>query len=138
MSSILIVDDHLEQCIPLLRLLRRDGHAAACVNDGQTALGMLDAPDDQRPDLVLLDAMMPDMDGTEVLRQIRRDPRTAGTPVIMYTAISDPTYRAHVMELGASDYWVKSMVDFEHMQTRLGELLEPHRAPKIDAEAMVH
>ena len=127
MGTILIVDDHLDQAIPLLRLLRRTGHAAACVSDGASAIGMLDGPDDAtRPSLVLLDAMMPDMDGTEVLRRIRSDPRTASTPVVMHTAISDPTFRAHVMGLGANDYWVKCRVDFDEMQRRMTELMDEH------------
>jgi two-component system cell cycle response regulator len=136
-GTILIVDDHLDQAIPLLRLLRRGGHAAACVSDGASALGMLDAPDGAaRPSLVLLDAMMPDMDGTEVLRRIRSDPRTASTPVVMYTAISDPSFRDHVMGLGANDYWVKCHVDFDVMQRRMGELLDaiaPATTPVIVA-----
>jgi CheY-like chemotaxis protein len=129
MGTILIVDDHLDQAIPLLRLLRRSGHAAACVSDGASALGMLAGPDDAtRPNLVLLDVMMPDMDGTEVLRRIRSDPRIASTPVVMHTAISDPTFRDHVMGLGANDYWVKCSLDFDEMQRRMGELLDASAA----------
>jgi CheY-like chemotaxis protein len=116
MGRILIVDDHLDQCIPLLRLMHKTGHSAACVSDGQTALGMVRL---SKPDLVLLDAMMPDMDGTQVLREIRRDPMTAELPVIMFTSIVDHGYREHVMGLGATDFWVKASIDFNEMERRL-------------------
>jgi two-component system, cell cycle response regulator len=115
MGRILIVDDHLDQCIPLLRLLHHTGHAAACVSDGETALGMVRL---SKPDLVLLDAMMPDMDGTQVLREIRRDPRTARLPVIVFTSVDDAAFRTHVMGLGASDCWTKAGIDFDEMRRR--------------------
>lgn len=121
MGRILIVDDHLDQCIPLLRLMHRTGHSAACVSDGQTALGMVRL---SRPDLVLLDAMMPDMDGTQVLREIRREPRTADLPVIMFTAIADRGYRDHVMRLGATDLWIKCQFDFDMMRERFEQHME--------------
>jgi two-component system cell cycle response regulator len=115
MGRILIVDDHLDQCIPLLRLLHHTGHAAACVSDGQMALGMVRV---SKPDLVLLDAMMPDMDGTQVLREIRRDPLTCDLPVIMFTSVADESFRSHLMDLGASDCWPKAGIGFDEMRRR--------------------
>ncbi|HEV7301770.1 MAG TPA: response regulator [Tepidisphaeraceae bacterium] len=127
MGRILIVDDCLEQCIPLLRLMHQTGHAAACVSTGETALGMVRLT---KPDLVLLDAMMPDMDGTQVLREIRSDPLTADLPVIMYTSLSDTAFHDHLRSLGASDCWVKATLGFDEMEERFTRLLP--------VEAMIH
>ncbi len=124
MGKILIVDDHLDQCIPLLRLMHLTGHSAACVSDGATALGMVRI---SKPDLVLLDAMMPDMDGTQILREIRSDPLTAHLPVIMFTSITDAQFHDHVMSLGATDLWVKASFDFDEMERRFRRHMSPRR-----------
>ncbi|HLL90313.1 MAG TPA: response regulator [Tepidisphaeraceae bacterium] len=126
MGRVLIVDDQLDQCIPLLRMLQRSGHDAACVQDGRSAIDMLDACTEpgNLPDLVLLDVMMPGMDGAEVLRHIRDDPKTAGVPVVMYSAISDRKYQSRLLEDGANDFWEKTNFDFNRMQARFREYLE--------------
>jgi CheY-like chemotaxis protein len=126
MGRVLIVDDQLDQCIPLLRLLQRSGHDAACVQDGPSALEMLDACSTPQnlPDLVLLDVMMPGMDGAEVLRHIRDDPKTAGVPVVMYSAVSDPNYQSHLIEEGANEFWEKTNFDFNRMRLQFAKYLD--------------
>ena len=71
------------------------------------------------PDLVILDAMMPGMDGAEVLRQIRTAARTAAVPVVMLSAVADPAFQEHMIRKGANDYWVKASFDYGQLGERL-------------------
>lgn len=121
-GSVLIVDDD-NGCGRLLAVLVRHlGHHATYVQSGGQALEYLG---ENRPDLVILDVMMPGMDGLEVLRRMREDPRTEQVPVVMFSALADPRFRQRVREQGANDYWVKASVDFQQLEKRLEEYLPP-------------
>ncbi len=122
MANILIVDDHADLCRPLTRLFRIDGHAADFALSGEEALGKM-AVADALPDLLLLDFMMPGMDGLEVLRRVREDPRTAGVPVVMYSAVGDQQFASHALAKGANEYVVKGTVDFPALKSRLAKYL---------------
>src|SRR3954452_18383941 len=80
--DVLVVDDSPDTCKAIKRLLRTAGHSAACLPDGHAALEYLA---DRKPGVVLLDLMMPGIDGMEVLRRIRREPALADLPVVLYT-----------------------------------------------------
>ena len=71
------------------------------------ALAFIKFLDRRLPDLAILDVMLPDLDGFDVCRQLKGDPRTAGVPVIMLTAKGDETDRVVGLELGADDYITK-------------------------------
>ena len=119
MAKILLVF-HDERENPLLcRLLEQLGHECLGVYSGEGALRILQA---RHPDLVILDFMTPDIDGLEVLRRIRSERGTAAPPVIMFSEIADPAFRAYVMSRGANDYWVKGAMDL----TRLNEMVAAH------------
>lgn len=123
MGKILIVDDNLDAAEPLARLFGFFGHSAQCVDGGEAALAVLaQSP----PDLMLLDVMMPGMDGMEVLRRVRAESRWAALPVIMFSAVSDEAYRSHALSHGANDYWVKGAIDF----SRLAAAVEPYMKTK--------
>ena len=109
MHTILVVDDAPDACLILAKLLTKMGDKALCVGSGQLALDSLQL---HIPSLVILDVMMPDMDGMEVLRRIRGEPRTANLPVVMFSAIDDPAYPAYAKSKGANDFWVKGKLDF--------------------------
>ena len=119
-KTILICDDD-----PLLvdlleyRLASR-GYAVAVAEDGGKALRRLQ---EMTPDAILLDAMMPVIDGYEVLRKIRENPETAQIPVIMLTARKQEQDIVMALELGANDYLVKPFIP-EELVARLGRLLE--------------
>ncbi|MGD9030602.1 MAG: response regulator transcription factor [Anaerolineae bacterium] len=103
-DRILVVDDDHK----LVRLLRASLEQAGCqvvvAHDGETALHALRR---ERPDLVVLDLMLPDRDGWDVTRVIRSDAALADTPIIMLTARVEPHDRIAGLELGADDYVTK-------------------------------
>jgi CheY-like chemotaxis protein len=104
MADVLVVDDDEVAGRVVALLLQQHGHEAVCHRNGRDALSFLSTA---RPRLVLLDMLMPDMSGLELLRTIRADERLRDVPVVMYTAISDPETRQQAEALGARDYLVK-------------------------------
>lgn len=101
---ILIVDDE-EHIQELIRYhLESKGYPYACAGDGKTALKLLQ---EQKFDLVLLDLMLPGMDGTEVIKEIRASEKLKSLPVIMLTALGEESDKVIGLELGADDYMTK-------------------------------
>ena len=120
MGRILIVDDEPQACQILSRLIRHLGHETAWRTGGAEALSYVDeAP----VDLVILDVMMPGMDGMEVLRRLRSDPKTAGMRIVMFSAVADRNFMDEAIRKGANDYWVKASFDFGQLKDRLDDLL---------------
>lgn len=103
MSRILIVDDDRELCALLAEYLRREGLQVDVVHDGESALAHLRDPT-TRPDLMILDVMMPGQNGLDTLRELRLQHRL---PVIMLSARGEPVDRVVGLELGADDYLSK-------------------------------
>ncbi len=103
-ATILIVDDEPVTLSLLTHLLRPTYHVRAA-STGESALRA--AANDPRPDLVLLDVMMPGMDGYEVFSRLRKTLATADIPVIFLTAMSDQGDEEHGLALGAADYITK-------------------------------
>jgi CheY-like chemotaxis protein len=120
-SKVLIVDDHVDQCRALRLLLLHMGHEAWCVESAVAALAFLK---EKKPDVMILDVMMPEMDGMELLGILRRTPETARMPVAMFSAIADPIYQQYVLNKGANDYWVKGNLDYGSLESRLKGLLQ--------------
>jgi adenylate cyclase len=100
-SRILVVDDILANRELLSRRLSRNGHVVSMVDGGKSALQLLAAT---QFDLVLLDLMMPDMNGFEVLRHLKSDPSTQHIPVIMISALDEIDSTVRCIEAGAEDY----------------------------------
>jgi len=103
MSRILIVDDDRALCSLLAEYLLREGFVVDVAHDSETALAQLRNPA-QRPDLLILDVMMPGRDGLDTLRELRLQYRL---PVIMLSARGEPVDRVIGLELGADDYLAK-------------------------------
>ena len=100
--KILIVDDEPNIVISLEFLMKKEGFEVAVANDGEEALAKAAS---FAPDLMLLDVMMPEMDGYEVMRLLKADERTSHVPVVLLTALDDPESTAR--ELGADGYLPK-------------------------------
>ena len=103
-ATILVVDDSPTNLQVLARTLQVSGHRILAAKDGPTAL---DIAKRAKPDLVLLDVMMPGMDGFEVLRQLKAQPETKHTLVIFLSARGEVSDKVSGLELGAIDYITK-------------------------------
>ena len=98
---VLVVDDSITVRRVTERLLRREGYRVALAADGMAALRELAA---EKPAIVLSDIEMPQMDGFDLLRNIRNDPNCGDLPVIMITSRTADKHREHALELGANDF----------------------------------
>jgi YesN/AraC family two-component response regulator len=107
---LLIIDDQPDSVDVLMRFLAERSLEIVIALDGPDGLKKARA---DRPDLVLLDLFMPGMDGFEVLRQLKADPRTAGVPVIFLTASADIDHKLEGFALGAVDYITKPYSEHE-------------------------
>ena len=114
MSRILVVEDDADMANLAIRWLERAGYAVQRTGDGSGALKALEG--DPLPDLVLLDVMLPKMDGFEVLRRMRATARTKRLPVIMVTSFSRDKDAARGRELGANDYIVKPLMELDFLK----------------------
>lgn len=101
---VLIVDDQPANIQALARVLKED-YLVLVATGGARALEL--AAGDKAPDVILLDIMMPDMDGYEVCRKLKSDPQTKDIPVIFVTAMGDSEDEARGLDLGAVDYIAK-------------------------------
>jgi two-component system phosphate regulon response regulator PhoB len=103
-ESILVVDDE-EDILELVRFnLSREGYKVSCVASGEEALKSLQS---QSPDLVVLDLMLPGIDGLEITRLLKSDPRQKTIPIVMLTAKGEEADVVTGLELGADDYVTK-------------------------------
>jgi two-component system alkaline phosphatase synthesis response regulator PhoP len=121
-KKILIVEDERD-VVKLLRYnLEKEGFRVATVADGSLALAEMRR---EEPDLVILDLMLPGMDGLEVCRQVRRHDKYSSVPILMLTARSEEADRVVGLELGADDYVTKPF-SMRELVARVRALLRRH------------
>ena len=118
-EKILIIDDDLDTLRLVGLMLQRQGYQISAATNGQQGL---DKAFDEDPDLILLDIMMPDMDGYEVTRRLRANPSTMETPILMFTAKTQMNDKVIGFEVGANDYLTKPTHPSE-LQARVKALL---------------
>ena len=116
---ILIVDDELRNRQLLEVMLQELGYVFLTAVSGEEALEVVAK---QRPDLILLDVMMPGMDGYQVATKIKSDAATSGIPIILLTALDDRNSKAHGLRAGAKDFLTKPVNGVE-LRERVGNLL---------------
>lgn len=119
---ILVVDDDPDSLDIVRTFLEARGYEVATATDGKTGLAKLE---EVRPSLVLLDVMMPGMDGWEVARIIKNHPQYGDTRVVMLTARSGFSDKQEGLRAGADDYIVKP-IRLDELATRVEKNLEAH------------
>jgi two-component system cell cycle response regulator DivK len=120
MPRLLIVDDNEQNRDLLSRRLQRRGFDVLLANDGQAGVEMARA---EKPDLILMDMNMPEMDGWEATRMIKATPDAAAVPVIALTAHAMTGDRERALESGCSDYHTKP-VEFQKLLAQIETLLQ--------------
>ncbi len=119
-AKILVVDDEDANLRLLEAILRPLGYQVILARDGEEALAKVrETP----PDVILLDTIMPKMNGIEVVRQLKRDEATATIPAVMMTALNEVEERLKALAAGADDFLTKP-VDESELQTRVNSLLK--------------
>jgi CheY-like chemotaxis protein len=113
-KTILVVEDDPDVVSLARRWLEREGYAVREAADGQAALAALKA--DPLPDLVLLDVMLPKVDGFELLRRLRAEARTRALPVVMMTSFTRDKDVQRGRELGATAYLVKPLAELDFLE----------------------
>jgi CheY-like chemotaxis protein len=131
-ASILVVDDDPINRMLLSRDLERQGHRVATTEDGRQALAVLRA---EPFDVVLLDVLMPELDGYETLAQIERDEKLRHIPVIMVSGLEDMESVVRCIEMGAADYLPKPF-DPVLLRARINGCLTKKRLHDLELEYM--
>lgn len=131
-ATVLLVDDDPRNIQAMTVLLTENGFMVESVDSGERALAYLESK--QPVDIVLLDIMMPEMDGYEVLRRIRDDPAWKSLPVIALTAKAMPGDKERCLEAGACDYVTKP-VDADFLVARLDHFVQIATSDRKDKSA---
>jgi len=119
MAHVVVVEDEHEIQALIVGALREEGHTVETFADGQQALDRLTGPGMPQPDMIVLDLMLPGVDGLAITREVRR---TRITPILMLTAKSTELDRVLGLELGADDYLTKPF-SIRELQARVGAIL---------------
>ena len=118
-AQILIVDDDQVQWLLLQDILARQGYRVTCVKSGEEAIGCMKA---SAPDLILLDVILPGIDGFGLCRLLREAPAWTSIPIIMMTALASREKRLLALEAGAQDF-VSKPIDEVELRVRVSNLL---------------
>jgi DNA-binding response OmpR family regulator len=125
-KTILVIDDQNEFAAYVRRFLEQEGFEVIVASDGSTGLAIAKR---HRPDLVVLDLTMPDIDGLEVCAQLRADPRRQQLPILVLSARASAADRVLGLETGADDYLVKPF-DPHELVARVKALLRRSSIPQ--------
>jgi CheY-like chemotaxis protein len=119
-AKIMIVDDEPDIITIIGKVLRRNGYEVITAVDGLQCLKKLE---NELPDLILLDNVMPNMDGKTVLSKLKASKKTGNIPVIMVTALADQKYITIAQKGGAAEYIVKPF-DYTVMLEKIAQVLK--------------
>ncbi len=133
-GRLLVVDDNQDNRDVLRQLLTRQGHTIGTAENGKVAMEMLH---NASWDLILLDIMMPVMDGYEALQQIKADERLRHIPVIIVSALDEIQSVVRCIEMGAEDYLTKPF-DPTLLRARINASLERHRLREAELRYLAH
>lgn len=121
MANLLVVDDDPDAALILAATLEAVEHTVAIVGSPHDAVARAI---EFQPDLILLDVMMPELSGWDILELLHHHPLTLGIPVVMISALSDPAHRVRSLRAGASDFVVKPF-DGDELLARVDRLVRP-------------
>jgi len=130
MKKILIVDDNIENLLILEKILVKEGFEIVKTYDGKTATKLALA---ENPDLILLDIMMPDIDGISVCRYLSANEKTKWTPIILITARTDPEAIQEGLQSGAHDF-IKKPYDKIDLLARINGALKLREMQLLNLE----
>jgi DNA-binding response OmpR family regulator len=130
MPKVLIVEDAQEQLELFAKSFRRAGFDVFGAHDGGHAM---DRVRDIKPDIILLDQMMPEVDGTTFLQNLRRFPKYKNTPVILITGITDKSLKNKATNLGVSDVLVKGSFQLKELIALVRQRLSGDQKPQLAA-----
>ena len=134
MARLLVVEDHQDIADLIRHYMEAAGHQVEHVSSGDRVLSHARVV---VPDLIILDLMLPGLDGMMVCQALRQDPRTAAVPVLMLTARGEESDKVRGLELGADDYVVKPFSPKE-LVARIGALLRRLERPKVLPTVLEH
>ena len=120
MTKIMIIDISKDICSIYTDTLKCAGYDVDCINDEELALKKVL---EKQPDLVVLDVLMPKIDGLHLLDILQRDTRTKNIKIVMLTNVSDSAIMQKAMKSGAKDYMVKSEVSISEFLQRVDKAL---------------
>lgn len=133
MARIVVIEDEVDLCHVIEFNLIQAGHEVRVADNGRTGLGLIQS---FKPDIALLDIMLPEMSGLEVCRQLKSKPETKGILVVMLTARGDEIDRVVGFEMGADDYVVKPF-SVRELVLRVAALLRRALEPKAPPETNI-
>jgi CheY-like chemotaxis protein len=122
MATVLVIDDQMELRTLFQRVLEHGGHTVVAAEGGVEAVRATEA---WKPDIVLLDMAMPQMDGLEFLRTVRRRPGWQSVPVIVLSGMLTAEQMVAVRELGVCDLLVKGQFTNRELRSRVAQHLAP-------------
>ena len=133
MARILVVEDEADIRDVIAFNLRQAGHQVVTAGRGSEAIAALES---QKPNLLILDLMLPDTSGTEICKTIKHDPRTKHVPVLMLTARGEEIDRVVGFEVGADDYVVKPF-SMRELMLRVNAVLRRAGAPSSPTPELI-
>lgn len=125
MAEVLIVDDEPDAREVLGKILERAGHVVRIARDGREAVTQVNL---KPPDVVVLDLLMPTMNGADFVATVRAYRRFRSLPIVLLTAVSDHTLLDQALELGVQSILVKSKAIFEDIRQAIEEALRANDA----------
>jgi uncharacterized protein (TIGR02266 family) len=123
---VLVADDEPYVVLAIAEVLEGLPASVLTAKDGTEALRLARS---ERPDLILLDVKMPGLDGFQVATSLKKDPATAGIPLVFFSALGAPSEKVRGLELGAEDYVTKP-IDAEELKARVRTILRRNRPPR--------
>lgn len=118
--KILLVDDDEAITTVFATALKQDGYDILIANDGQSGLEMAKS---QHPNLILLDQLLPDMNGNEILRALKQDPQTTSIPVTLLSNFGQKELIDEALQSGASDYILKYKIKPDDLRNKIKQII---------------